>query len=49
MRTREHLFRGKYTDGNGNQHWIVGHYTEGAYINPNTGEETKRHIISNED
>ena len=49
MSTREHLFRGKYTDGNGNQHWIVGHYTEGAYINPNTGEETKRHIISNED
>lgn len=49
MRTREHLFRGKYTDGNGKTHWIVGHYTEGAYINPNTGEGTKRYIISNED
>lgn len=47
MRTR--LDRGRYTDGNGKVMWAYGHYTEGAFLNPNTGEETKRHLISNAD
>ena len=46
MRTR--IDRGQYTE-NSRRDWKYGHYTEGAFINPNTGVETPRHIISDKD
>lgn len=40
---REIKFRGKDI---GSGEWVYGFYTQGGYINPNNGEETLRHIIS---
>ena len=42
---RKILFRGKSLS---NREWVYGFYTQGIFINPNTGKETIRHIIDNE-
>lgn len=41
---REIKFRGK--DINTGE-WVYGFYTQGSFIDPNTGKETIRHIIDN--
>ena len=40
---RQIKFRGK-----DNGHWVYGDYIHGSFIDPNTGEETPRHIISSD-
>lgn len=39
---REIKFRGKEIN---TCEWVFGFYTQGSFINPNTGKETIRHII----
>lgn len=42
---REIKFRGK---GINTGEWVFGFYTQGSFIDPNTGKETIRHIIDND-
>jgi len=41
---REIKFRGKEINTG---EWVYGFYTQGSFIDPNTGKETVRHIIDN--
>ena len=42
---REIKFRGKEISTG---EWVFGFYTQGSFIDPNTGKETIRHIIDND-